>query len=65
MLSWTGVLLKYGLDIGLSKYYYLNEKGEYALATVLSDEFGRYGFCTLCDQRLHWEKSYRLASSGK
>ena len=57
MLSWTGVLLKYGLDIGLSKYYYLNEKGEYALATVLSDEFGRYGFCTLCDQRLHWEKA--------
>ena len=56
MLSWSGTLLTHTLDIGLRKYYYLNEKEEFALATVLSDEFGRYGFCTLCDQRLHWEK---------
>jgi len=56
MLSWTGHLLTYELSIGLRKYYYLNEKGEYVLVTVLSDEYGRYGFCTLCDQRLIWEK---------
>lgn len=56
MLSWTGHRLTYELSVGLRKYYYLNEKGKYALATVLSDEYGRYGFCTLCDQRLIWEK---------
>ncbi|MBI5123771.1 hypothetical protein HZA75_07990 [Candidatus Roizmanbacteria bacterium] len=56
MLSWSGTLLTHGLNIGLRKYYYLNEKGEHALVTVLSDEFGRYGFCTLCNQRLIWEK---------
>jgi len=56
MLSSTGHPLTHNLEIGLRKYYYLNEKGEYALATVLSDEYGRYGFCTLCEQRLIWEK---------
>lgn len=56
MLSWSGTLLTHNLDIGLRKYYYLNDKGEYALVSVLSDEYGRYGFCTLCDQRLIWEK---------
>ncbi len=57
MLSWTGSILTHDLVVGLSKYYYLNEKGEYALVSVLSDEYGRYGFCTLCDQRLIWEKN--------
>lgn len=57
MLSMSGYPMTHGLDIGLRKYYYLNDKSKYALVTVLSDEFGRYGFCTLCDQRLHWEKA--------
>jgi len=56
MLSWTGRQLTYELSVGLRKYYYLNEESQYVLATVLSDEYGRYGFCTLCDQRLIWEK---------
>lgn len=56
MLSSTGYLLTHDLEIGLRKYYYLNEKSEYALVSVLSDEYGRYGFCSLCEQRLIWEK---------
>jgi len=56
MLSWTGHPMTGDLDIGLKKYYFLNEKGEYVLVEVLSDEYGRYGFCTLCNERLIWEK---------
>lgn len=58
MLSWTGKRLTHDLVIGLRKYYYINDKGEYFPVNILSDEYGRYGFCDLCEQRLIWEKEY-------
>lgn len=56
MLSWTGYPLDHDLEIGLRKYYYQNEQGEYYPVSILSDEYGRYGFCEHCEQRLIWEK---------
>lgn len=56
MLSWTGKRLTFDFDIGLKKYYFQNEKGEYVLVEVLNDECGKYGFCTLCGERLKWSK---------
>jgi len=56
MLSWSGHPLTDDLEIGIRKYYYQNEKGEYYPVVILSDEYGRYGFCEHCEQRLIWEK---------
>lgn len=56
MLSWSGHLLTHDLEIGIRKYYYQNERGEYYPVCILSDEYGRYGFCDHCEQRLIWDK---------
>jgi len=56
MLSWSSHLLTDDLEIGIRKYYYQNERGEYYPVSILSDEYGRYGFCEHCEQRLIWEK---------
>ncbi len=55
MLSWSGHLLTNDLEIGIRKYYYKNERCEYYPVSILSDEYGRYGFCEHCEQRLIWE----------
>ncbi|MCL4374647.1 hypothetical protein M1523_02170 [Patescibacteria group bacterium] len=57
MLSWSGYPLNHDLEIGIKKYYYQNERGEYYPVCILSDEYGRYGFCDHCEQRLIWEKN--------
>lgn len=49
ILSWSGHPLTHDLEIGIRKYYFQNEKGEYFPVSILSDEYGRYGFCILCD----------------
>lgn len=56
MLLWTGHLLDDWLTIGLKKYYYKNDKGEWAPVSVISDEYGRYGFCNFCAERMKWSK---------
>jgi len=56
ILSWTGHLLKDWLTIGLRKYYCRNDRDEWVPVSVISDEFGRYGFCNLCLERMKWSK---------
>ncbi len=55
MLSWTGKPLMDYLTIGIRKYYLKNDKGEYMPVVIQSDEFGRFGFCPSCQQKLIWE----------
>ncbi len=56
MLSWTGHLIDDWLTIGLRKYYYQNDRGEWVPVSIISDEYGRYGFCNLCSERMKWSK---------
>lgn len=56
MLSWSGHLLDEELSIGIRKYYFKNEDGEYVPVIIDQDEFGKYGYCSLCSERVIWEK---------
>lgn len=56
-LSWTGYpLIKERCIIGLRKYYFKNSDGVYIPVQVLRDEFGKYGFCCQCEERMVWEE---------
>lgn len=41
--------------IGLSKYYFDDKDGNKVLVEILSDEFGKFGSCSLCNERMIWE----------
>lgn len=56
MLSWTGHWLDNWLTIGLRKYYYQDKEGAWVPVSIITDKFGRYGFCTQCSQRMVWSK---------
>lgn len=56
MLSWTGHLLDIRTAIGLKKYYFLNEDKTYVPVLIGKDEFGRYGFCSKCDEKMIWKE---------
>lgn len=57
LLSWTGHYIKdFRNIIGLRKFYFKNSDGFYVPVLIEKDEFGRYGFCSQCNERMVWKE---------
>jgi len=57
MLSWTGHLFNESTVIGIKKYFYKNQQGQMMPVIITSDEYGKFGYCPKCNERLIWEKN--------
>ncbi|HCS79291.1 TPA: hypothetical protein DIV55_06165 [Patescibacteria group bacterium] len=55
MYSWTGHRIKDFLTVGLRKYYLQNDKKDWIPVIIDTDEFGKYGYCSQCSERVIWE----------
>lgn len=55
MYSWTGHRIDDFLTVGLRKYYLYNDKNSWIPVIIDQDEFGKYGYCTHCNERVIWE----------
>jgi hypothetical protein len=54
ILSFSGEVPNWKI-IGLSKYFYLSRNNDYVLVEVLSDEYGKFGSCSQCNERMIWD----------
>jgi len=57
ILSFNGEVPNWKI-IGLSKYYYLSRNNDYVLVEVLSDEYGKFGSCSQCNERMIWDSNF-------
>lgn len=56
MLSWTGHLLDNWLTVGLRKYYFKNDMREWVPVLIDEDKWGKFGFCSQCNEKLVWDE---------
>lgn len=56
VLGISGNSLNDYLQVSLRKYYFQNNNREWVPVFLSSDEYGRYGYCAHCEERLIWEQ---------